>query len=101
MKYFAVYKCPLCGKLSRLSDSVEIPYEELPKILGKVVQNQLFAGNPYLHQAPMHVPCKCDNGDAGLAYFAGFVKDESINGSPDGATQLLNNIMLSLKRGKK
>lgn len=77
MKYWAVYKCPLCGKLSRLSDSVEIPYDELPKILGKVIQNQSFINNPYLYQAPMHIPCKCNDGNAGLAQFAGFVKDTS------------------------
>lgn len=77
MKYWAIYKCPLCGKLSRLSDSVEIPYDELPKILGKVIQNQSFINNPYLYQAPMHIPCKCNDGNAGLAYFAGFMKDTS------------------------
>lgn len=77
MKYWAVYKCPLCGKLSRLGDSVEIPYDELPNLLGKVMQNQLFAGNPYLHKAPLHIPCKCDNGNAGLAQFAGFMRDIS------------------------
>lgn len=77
MKYWAVYKCPLCGKLSRLSDSVEIPYDELPNLLAHVIKNQTFINNPYLYQAPMHIPCKCNDGNAGLAQFAGFVKDES------------------------
>ena len=95
MKYWAVYKCPLCGKLSRLSDSVEIPYDELPNILGKVVQNQLFVGNPYLHKAPMQIPCKCADGNAGLAQFAGFVQDKSITDKP--AVSLLNKIIKGLK----
>lgn len=77
MKYFAVYKCPLCGKLSRIADSVEIPYNQLPDLLGKVIRNQTFAGNPYLYQAPMYVVCKCADGNAGLAQFAGFVQDRS------------------------
>ena len=33
----------------------EIPYNELPRLLGAVVRNQQFVGNPYLHQAPMHI----------------------------------------------
>lgn len=79
MKYWAVYKCPLCGKLLKLGDSVEIPYEKLPELLGRIMQNQLFAGNPYLHKAPLYVPCKCDNGNAGLAQFVGFMQDTSEN----------------------
>ena len=77
MKYFAVYKCSLCGKLLRLGDSAEIPYNKLPELLGQIIKNQSFAGNPYLHKVPLYVPCKCDNEDAGLAYFAGFVQDKS------------------------
>lgn len=77
VKYFATYKCPLCGKLLTPSSSVEIPYEQLPALLGKAVQNQMFAGNPYLHQVPMHVVCKCNDGNAGLAPFVGFVADNS------------------------
>lgn len=91
MRYFAVYKCPLCGKLSRLADSVEIPYDELPALLGKVIQNQSFAGNPYFYKAPMYVSCKCADGNAGLAQFAGFVKD--ISSKDRDATNFLNRIM--------
>ena len=77
MKYWAVYKRQLCGKLYKIGDSIEVPYDKLPELLGKVVQNQLFAGNPYLHKAQMYIPCKCDNGNAGLAQFAGFMQDKS------------------------
>lgn len=67
-----VYKCLLCGQLLTTGQAQDIPYNELPGLLGKVVQNQLFAGNPYLYQAPMHIPCRCRDGSAGMAYFAGF-----------------------------
>lgn len=93
MRYFAVYKCPLCGKLSRLADSVEISYDELPALLGKVIHNQSFAGNPYLYKAPMHVPCKCADGNAGLAQFAGFVKDTSVKDK--GVVNFLNKLLSS------
>ena len=72
-KYYAVYKCPLCGNILKYGESIEIPYDELPNLLGLVIRNQKFAGNPYLYQAPMHIPHKCRDGSAGLAQFAGFV----------------------------
>lgn len=71
-KYYPVYKCPLCGTILRGREPIEIPYDQLPELLGKIIKNQQFAGNPYLYQAPMHVPCKCKDGSAGLAAFAGF-----------------------------
>ena len=74
MKVYTVYKCPLCGKLSRLPNESDIPYDELPKVLGSIVRNQQFFGNPALYQAPMYIVCKCADGNAGLAHFAGFVK---------------------------
>ena len=77
MKYWAVYKCQLCGKLLKINDSVEISYDELPSILGKVINNQSFINNPYLYKAPMYIPCKCNNGNVGLATFAGFMQDTS------------------------
>lgn len=72
MRVKPVYKCHLCGRLLSTGESKEIPYEKLPSVLGKVIQNQLFAGNPALHETPMNIPCKCPDGSAGLAYFAGF-----------------------------
>lgn len=74
MKYSAIYKCLLCGQFIRYGSPHEVPYNELPRLLGKVIKNQLFAGNPALHEAPMHIPHKCKDGSAGLAYFAGFLK---------------------------
>lgn len=76
MKYFPVYKCELCGALLRYGNATEIPYKDLPKVLGDVVANQQFAGNPYLYKAPMHIPHRCPDGNGGLAYFAGFRKEE-------------------------
>lgn len=77
MKYWVVYKCPLCGKLSASEDSIEIPQEALSELMGKVVRNQSFSNNPYLYKMPMHIICNCTDGSAGLAQFAGFKKDTS------------------------
>lgn len=68
----AIYKCPLCDTFITFGNTVQCKYFDLPGLLGKVEQNQLFAGNPYLHTAPLHIPHKCKTGDAGFAYFAGF-----------------------------
>ena len=73
-KYYAVYKCQLCGTPLGYGEAKEIPYDKLPELLGKVIQSQQFANNPYLQTAPMHIPHKCKDGSAGLAYFAGFRK---------------------------
>lgn len=73
-KYYAVYKCPLCGTLMATPKAIELEYDDLPKLLGKIVRNQQFAGHPVLHEAPMHLPHKCADGNAGLAQFAGFIK---------------------------
>ena len=73
-RYQPAYKCPLCDKLTVVGKPFEIDYDDLPKLLASVVKNQQFAGNPYLHQVPMFIPCKCRNKDAGLAQFAGFIK---------------------------
>lgn len=74
-KYYAVYKCAICNCLMRTTDNpIEIPKEELPTLLAKVIRNQSFIGNPYLYEAPMHIPHNCSNGDFGLAQFAGFKK---------------------------
>lgn len=73
-KYFPTYKCPLCNTLLHDRNPIEIPYDKLPEQLGRFIRNQQFAGNPYLHQVPMYIPCKCKDGSAGLAAFAGFKK---------------------------
>lgn len=72
VRVYAVYKCPLCGRLITTGPSQEVDREALPELCGKVIQNQQFAGNPWLHKVPMHVPCKCQDGSCGLAAFAGF-----------------------------
>lgn len=75
MKYSAIYKCCLCGQLIRYGEPHEVPYDKLPELLGRVIGNQMFAGNPALYEAAIHIPHKCRNGSAGLAYFAGFMKE--------------------------
>lgn len=72
--YRVTYKCPLCGRLLIAGAPKQIPDDKLPETLGAVIRNQLMAGNLYLYQAPMQIPCKCPDGSAGMAYFAGFKK---------------------------
>lgn len=73
-RYDAVYRCMLCGKYMVLGNPVELEYNQLPEVCGAIVKNQIFAGNPYLHQAPMQIPCKCADGNCGMAYFAGMMR---------------------------
>lgn len=47
MKYQPVYKCPLCGRLLSRSQPQEVPTEMLPALLGKVIQHQQLAANPF------------------------------------------------------
>lgn len=58
-KYYATYKCSLCGKLLTYGDPKEVPYDVLPSLCGRIIKNQMFMNNPALYQAPMQVPCKC------------------------------------------
>lgn len=73
-RYKAVYKCPLCGALISNGKIQDVNYNDLPKLLGKVILNQEFVKNPYLYEAPMYILCNCSNGNAGLAAFAGFMQ---------------------------
>lgn len=73
-----VYKCPLCGRLLTNGEPKDIPYDQLPNALAEFVKNQQFAGHPILYVAPMHIPCKCPDGNAGLATFAGFIKAKEV-----------------------
>ena len=73
--YYVTYKCPLCGTIIRCGNPADVPQDKLPEILGMVVRNQMMQGNPALHQAPMYIPHKCKDGNAGLAVFAGFTQE--------------------------
>ena len=93
-KYLAVYKCPLCGTLLKTTENpIEIPYNELPNLLGKYIRTQQFVGNPYLYDAPSHIPCKCKDGSAGLAAFAGFKRFDNID------INLTTNNIITKKKG--
>lgn len=73
----AVYTCRLCGTRIMYGNAVDILYDELPSVIGKFVNNQLFVGNPYIHQVPMHLPHMCKDGNAGLAQLSGLVQVSS------------------------
>jgi len=74
MKFKLTYRCLLCNELEIIGDIIEMTQEQAIDIVGKAIQNQLFAGNPALHKAPLHVGHRCRNGGAGLAQFAGFMR---------------------------
>ena len=69
--YNLLYKCLICNRLTRWPETVQLTYDMLPEFLGKFVQHQQFFGNLHLHKIPDRVPCKCKDGNAGLACFAG------------------------------
>lgn len=75
-KYFATYKCPLCGELIIHGEEQDIPYEALPRLNERVVFQQQFNMNTYLFAAPMYMVHLCDGENAGLARFSGFVKKQ-------------------------
>lgn len=73
-RYVATYRCPLCGTHLKYGDAVECPEQMLAEILAKVVRNQQFIGSG-MYVAPLYIPHKCSNGNAGLAQFVGLTKE--------------------------
>lgn len=72
-EYKTVYKCQLCGTVLHGGDPINTDQEgALDLVKSVVANNDLFAGNPFFHQAPMYVAHRCPDGGAGLAQFAGF-----------------------------
>ena len=73
MGYNAMYRCQLCNKIFSVNNSdTHLTQQQAVELAAKAIQNQQFAGNPYLHQVPLYVVHNCNNRDAGIAYFAGF-----------------------------
>jgi len=72
--YDVAYRCTLCSKVMRLGKAVKLEYNDLPALCGTIVQQKQFRGNPYFQTAPFEVPCKCTNGNCGIAYFAGLIE---------------------------
>lgn len=74
MFYRATYKCPLCGAIIKYGNPTECKESQLPDLLARVVKNQQFIGTTF-YTAPLSIPHKCNDGNAGLAQFIGFVKE--------------------------
>lgn len=72
-KYEVRYRCQMCGQELRQGNQAEVPYEQIPKLLARVVTNQQFIGTA-LYNAPQYIPHKCPDGSGGLAAFIGFKK---------------------------
>lgn len=75
-KYVGVYKCELCEEFEIGEGYVEADQEFAMKMTGDVIRKQIFSGNPYLNQVPLHTIHRCKDGSAGLAIFAGFKRME-------------------------
>lgn len=72
-EYYAVYKCPLCSTKFRITDKTfQMDKDKFPELIAKIIKNQTMLGNPYLYQAPMHIPHECNNGGVGIAQLIGF-----------------------------
>ena len=76
MKVFAAYKCSLCGKILKYGDTKEVPKEKLPELCAEVVKNQFWQNHPLFHKVLMQIPHECADGSCGMAYFAGFLREE-------------------------
>ena len=73
--YYAIYQCPMCGKKFRIADDPSaIDPDQFPDLIAKIIRNQQFINNNALFKAPMHLPHKCETGDAGIAQLIGFRK---------------------------
>jgi hypothetical protein len=78
-KYQAIYRCLLCGReMTPTEKPIEMNENDVPAVLGKAVANQQFLGNPYLYEAPLHLPHKCGNGDGGLAPLIGLRRVDKV-----------------------
>ena len=75
MKVKMAYKCFLCETILLSENSIDVQYNDLPKMCGSVIANQNFLGNKYLYKEPLQIPHKCKDGSCGMAYFAGFYKE--------------------------
>lgn len=76
-KYFAAYKCQLCGHTIMYGDPTELQPEALPEFLAKVMQRMQMQSNPFIIKPPLYLPHKCKNGCVGVAQFAGFGRSEA------------------------
>lgn len=70
-KSYVAYRCLLCNEVVMMEMPENIPQTSNKDFCNAVLRNQLFFGNPALHQAPMHMIHNCKDGSCGVAQFAG------------------------------
>lgn len=75
MKVFAAYKCSLCGKIIRHGETRYIGKESLSKLCSDSLKKRMFRSESTVLKSPLTIVHKCSNGSAGVAYFAGYVKE--------------------------
>ena len=71
----AIYRCRLCGALISSGKPAEVPDDMLLEMLGRFIRNQAV---PWVAQnkSPMYTAHRCEDGNMGLASFAGFKTTE-------------------------
>lgn len=88
MKFRAMYKCQLCGKIYPLGVPHEMSYEKATTLVCSAISNperyadvftESFADNDLRAKLPdrpemFHVGHRCDDERCGVAIFAGFEK---------------------------
>ena len=74
-RYMALYRCRLCGAVISNGRQEDVPDDMVLEMLGQFIRNQLV---PWAAQqkSPMYTAHRCDDGNIGLASFAGFRKIE-------------------------
>lgn len=74
-KYFAAYKCQLCGKVVMYGEPAELPDDNAAhQLVQQFIGIQKNQSNPFVKKPPMYVPHRCKDGSAGIAMFSGFAK---------------------------
>lgn len=75
MKVFAAYKCSLCNKIIRHGETEYVSKEKLLKLCSGFFKKRIFKDESVILKSPLTIVHKCSNGSAGVAYFAGYVKE--------------------------
>lgn len=81
-KYYATYKCPLCGKQIRLKTYLLSTQEQMVSALDLLskVDVEFRKGNTLkiasVTSFQLHIPHRCEDGNLGFAVFAGFTLDK-------------------------
>ena len=73
-KYYAKYRCLLCGKVFPVGQCAEVPDNKLQALLESAIKYRPYASNPAFRELspPEHAVHNCNSQSIGLGVFAGF-----------------------------